>query len=64
MTNRADRKLQTDRRTDRQTDGPTDKLTPIYPPISFGGYNNQRSMNDKKPQLSHINTFITNPLTT
>ena len=28
MRNRADKKLQTDRRTD----GPTDKLTPIYPP--------------------------------
>ena len=28
MRNRAEKKLQTDRRTD----GPTDKLTPMYPP--------------------------------
>ena len=32
MRNRADKKLQTDRRTDRWTDGPTDKLTLLYPP--------------------------------
>ena len=33
MRNRADKKLQTDRRrTDGRTDQPTDKLTPIYPP--------------------------------
>ena len=44
MRNRADKKLQTDRRTDRRTDGRTDRQADSYipPKQSFGGYKNFR----------------------
>ena len=55
MRNRADKKLQTDRRTDRRTDGQTDRQADsvIPPKQSFGGYNNNvnKVYNKKNNQL-------------